>query len=391
MKNKIIKSDCFSLLITIFFLTGMSLGVYSQTDGGKVKQKVDHEQELIQLKMQEPQVIVPNTSASGRAVGDDCSTPIVVNIPAGLPFSDLGNTTCGRGNNYSNSDLGSYDGGEDIIYQLVVSTATEVIITMNPKSSMWSGLALFTSCPVSTGSSIQVITGSSTTPRTIQQTLAPGTYYVMADTWPTPNCIVSFDLTITQVLPPEPYVVPFCEDFSGVAAGVLPGGWIRDRNNWGVTQSMYAGGAVPEMMFDWEPSFTGNSVLKSLVIDATAISPVSNNLVLSFNHFVDYWATPFSVSVLVSTDGATWNNLQEWNPTGNVGPELVTIELGNTYCGQEFYVGFGFSGNSFNIDYWYIDNVCVSSVEKVPLSDWALYAGVFLIFVLAVWRFRKVF
>ena len=56
------------------------------------------------------------------ATGDGCSDPIIVTLPSGLPYSDTGQTTCGRGDSCSVTCLGSYDGGEDIIYKITVTS-----------------------------------------------------------------------------------------------------------------------------------------------------------------------------------------------------------------------------------------------------------------------------
>lgn len=140
-------------------------------------------------------------SMVSAATGDDCSDPIVVNIPADLDYNDLGQTTCGRGNNYDDTDLGNYDGGEDIIYELVVTTDTEVKVTVTSATS-WIGVGLFDDCP-DVGSLIASDTGYGE-PWTFTALLTTGTYYLMVDTWPTPDCIPDFDLTISLPAPPTP-------------------------------------------------------------------------------------------------------------------------------------------------------------------------------------------
>ena len=49
------------------------------------------------------------------ATGDDCTDPIIINLPGDLPFSDLRQTNCGRLDDYDATCMGYYDGGEDII------------------------------------------------------------------------------------------------------------------------------------------------------------------------------------------------------------------------------------------------------------------------------------
>lgn len=152
-----------------------------------------------------PTVVVPAPASAARTVGDDCSNPIVV---SGLPFVDLGRTTCGRGNDYETTCLDRYDGGEDIVYRLDLASPTPVRIAMDPHATMWTGLAIFAGCPA-TGTCLARSTGSTASPRVISALeLAAGTYYIMVDTWPAPTCIPSFDLSITY---PVTFANPICE------------------------------------------------------------------------------------------------------------------------------------------------------------------------------------
>ena len=130
------------------------------------------------------------------ATGDDCSDPIVISIPAALPYADVAQTTCGRLNDYNATCLGNYDGGEDIIYLLTVTADTCIDIDLDVKGTTWTGICIDTTCPPDTG----CIVSSTTYTGNHQFTglsLAAGTYYIMIDTYPIPDCIPDFDLTIT--------------------------------------------------------------------------------------------------------------------------------------------------------------------------------------------------
>ena len=133
--------------------------------------------------------------------GDNCSNPLKIDIPA-LPYSDLGQTTCGRGDNYDATCLSSYDGGEDIIYEVTVLSPVVVDITLDPLGTAYTGILISDVCPPEE-SCLGCSSNSGTEPHTIYAVdLAPGTYYIMVDTWPSPECIPSFDLHITEAAPP---------------------------------------------------------------------------------------------------------------------------------------------------------------------------------------------
>ena len=134
-------------------------------------------------------------------LGDDCSAPLTFALPApgGYPYTIANQYNCGRGNSYDATCLGSYDGGEDIIIEIQVPAAVTLDITLNPKGTTWSGMLIDGSCPPAASGCLGVITGSGGTPKTIYGvSLAAGTYYIMVDTWPTPNCIPDFDITFEQ-------------------------------------------------------------------------------------------------------------------------------------------------------------------------------------------------
>jgi hypothetical protein len=125
--------------------------------------------------------------------GDNCSEPYVVVVTPGAKLFSFfdNNTTCGRGNAESNTCMGSYDGGEDIFYALVITDPICLDITMNPLGTSYTMIALGDDCPPAGSSSSECLAyayGSSGGYFRYFFT-TPGTYFLMIDTWPTPNCI----------------------------------------------------------------------------------------------------------------------------------------------------------------------------------------------------------
>jgi len=160
-----------------------------------------------------PTAYVPQAEIGSRAIGDDCTDPIVISIPADLPYSDLAQTTCGRGNSYDVTPLGSYDGGEDIIYRLDVTADVLLDFEMIPDVN-YTGLLVADACP-DVGAAVAMGTaysGSIFLPGV--ELLAGNSYYVMVDTWPTPDCIPAFDLNIAVAAPPP--ANDFCVDAEAV-------------------------------------------------------------------------------------------------------------------------------------------------------------------------------
>ena len=94
-----------------------------------------------------PTISVQKAEIGGRATGDDCTDPIIISLPADMPYTDAGQTTCGRGNSYEDTDLGYYDGGEDIIYRIDVTADVFVDISVDPYTTNWVGIMVTDDCP----------------------------------------------------------------------------------------------------------------------------------------------------------------------------------------------------------------------------------------------------
>ncbi len=119
--------------------------------------------------------------------GSDCTDPIAIDLPAQLPFRDA-YSTCGHGNDYDATCMGTYDGGEEIIFELDVAASMCVDLSIDSYDG-YTGFAVFESCPADDPESCIAVAGSSSDVNVIAGLqLDPGTYWVMVDSWPTPTC-----------------------------------------------------------------------------------------------------------------------------------------------------------------------------------------------------------
>ena len=131
------------------------------------------------------------------ADGDDCQHPIVIAVDTQLPYSDT-NSTCGRGNDYSQTCVAPYDQGEEIIYRLEVSDLGYFSITLDPKGTLFTSMALSTGeCP-----GVECLTALDEAGKGLAYSIgcreySPGTYYLMIDLGADGGtCIPSFSLSI---------------------------------------------------------------------------------------------------------------------------------------------------------------------------------------------------
>ncbi len=162
-----------------------------------------------------PTTFVP-ISNGALAVGDDCTDPIVIGA---LPYDVTLQTNCGAGNNYSETCLGSYDGGEDVFYELTVAATTYVDVTVDPGATTYVGVGIFDACPpAATCVAFAIVGVSDGSVELTGVELAAGTYYIMVDTWPSPDCVPEFSLTVVEGdPPPTPPANDLCDD-----AEILP-------------------------------------------------------------------------------------------------------------------------------------------------------------------------
>ncbi len=135
-----------------------------------------------------------------------------------------------------------------------------------------------------------------------------------------------------------------------------PTGWSFDNlaDQWSISGTNNAGGTVPEAMFTWIQQ-TSTSRFISPEVDLSGLTSVS----FQFNHFYDdYSGAGPVVGVATRSGGGDWTSVWEIDPTTNVGPELIEVEISNGDVGQtDFQLCFYVDGNMYNLDYWYIDDI----------------------------------
>jgi hypothetical protein len=147
------------------------------------------------------------------------------------------------------------------------------------------------------------------------------------------------------------------EHFSGTFP---PAGWTTDSHptNWHSGVSNNAGGSAPEAIFDWEPQFSGITRFMSPRVDLTGVT----TLKVQFKHMIDHYTTPYTVGVATRHGTSAWNIVWQLNPTGNVGPQVITRDITNADVGTaDFQICWFFNGASYNIDYWYFDDILLYS------------------------------
>jgi len=164
--------------------------------------------------------------------------------------------------------------------------------------------------------------------------------------------VLLISLTMLNAIDRQVYIY---EDFTSTT--FPPTGWTisNQSGNWSRFAGASAGGSTPELRLRWDPQFNNSTYFTSPQLDLSGLSSVS----LEFRHFLDHYATPYTIGVATrNSPQGTWNVAWSANPNANIGPELRSIQISNADVGSAtFQFAFFFSGNSYNLDYWFIDNI----------------------------------
>lgn len=164
----------------------------------------------------------------------------------------------------------------------------------------------------------------------------------------------AFDATVTQL--------PFTEDFSGLAIGAIPFGWVRSSQNWGVVHTNNAGGNSPEMRFHFNPTQQGTFYLKSPLINLTG----HDQLLLTFRHMVNNFMTPGIYNLRVITMvGDNEYLVHQWVDPDDIMAESHEILITSADHGvgaENLRIAFVFDGNTADINHWFIDNIILREV-----------------------------
>lgn len=146
----------------------------------------------------------------------------------------------------------------------------------------------------------------------------------------------------------------FNVDFSGTFP---PSGWTIDAHatNWSAVSTNNSGGTAPEARFSWSPSFVGDSRLISPIINTTGNTVVTTE----FKFNLDHYGGAYTLGVATRSGGGSWNIVwSKVNPTGSIPATTEIVTINNANVGAaDFQICWFFSGDSYNLNYWYIDDL----------------------------------
>ena len=155
------------------------------------------------------------------------------------------------------------------------------------------------------------------------------------------------------------------ESFDGAS---MPAGWSiagLGQSNWNISATNNAGGEANEMWLYYGPQFNGISRLVSPVVDLTGL----NSVIISFKHCLDNYSGSHTLGIATTTDGGTtwnegWSQVYSSDGVYAVTQEITTPDVGSA----NFQFCVYYSGNSYNIDNWFFDDIMVFTLENLDLA-----------------------
>ena len=128
----------------------------------------------------------------GCAAGD-----IAITVPyAGVGLTNCGSNSVTSANANTLGGNGYYLNGDDATYSFTSSSNDAYIVDLVGSTS-YSAIWVYDDCPTSGGNVVAFSGSSATNENTSFAAVAGTTYYIVIDTWASPTCIPSYDLTIS--------------------------------------------------------------------------------------------------------------------------------------------------------------------------------------------------
>jgi|GEM_PF-4768591 len=162
------------------------------------------------------------------------------------------------------------------------------------------------------------------------------------------------------------------EDFS---ISVPPSGWniytSGTTGTWSQQATNNAGGTAPEARFYYGSSGIGTSVLYAGPFDTSGLTSMDLQWQNQINDYTG--GTGVRLSIRTSTDGTTWTeDGWFWDDTvtpGSTTASLETLTVTTNVGSPSFYIGWAVTGDSWQLNYWYIDDVLLTSIGGGTTED----------------------
>jgi streptogramin lyase len=146
-------------------------------------------------------------------------------------------------------------------------------------------------------------------------------------------------------------------------ADLATSGWTNGgdaTDNWTIEATDNAGGTASELRMSYNTSYDGYGYVASQVYDLSAYGDLN----IEFKHSVNHYDNSYVIGMKTSSDGLTWNTVWSQIVDADIAPTTETVSISNGDVGSStFQIAFFLEGNSYDIDYWYIDDIQISGLS----------------------------
>lgn len=175
------------------------------------------------------------------------------------------------------------------------------------------------------------------------------------------------DVTFTTPAAPTAVNLPYTENFN---SSTMPTGWTTSNTGTGITErwtvsnTNKAGGTAYEMKCTYQNVNPGTTRLISPALNTNAIS----NVVLNAKYMLDDYGTGATIKIQKSNDKVNWTDVSGWSlATSSNTNKSGTISLNVTTNNSVTYIAFVITGNLYQFDYLYLDNVAFTTSVSANL------------------------
>lgn len=167
----------------------------------------------------------------------------------------------------------------------------------------------------------------------------------------------------TDITTIDPYDLPFSETWD--TGLFIAQNWTTSAVNWIIPS--FDGDPAPCAAFGWSPTLTNyTEYLTSHAFNGVGHTNVSLSFQMSLNN---YSMNAQNWLALEVWNGSTWNTLATWSSFENAGDgwefRYYSYDISPYAANQLFKIRFtAYGENSYEINYWYIDNINVYSMPS---------------------------
>ena len=257
-------------------------------------------------------------------------------------FSNTGLTTCGSGDDFTNSDAcgSNYMGGDDYVIEYTPTTSECVQFNLS-NTGGWVGIFLTDDCPNAVGATcLTNATSTGGNPSIVYTVTAGTTYYITISTFPAPQC-TAFDIDILACPPP-----PANDECTGAIPLT-----VNPNNLCGSTTS----GTVVDATSSAQANGCGGTADDDVWYSFVATSTIHIVSLLNIaGSSIDMYHSVYS-----GTCGSIGAAIVCSDPNSST---LTGLTIGNTYF-VRVYTFTGTSGQTSTFD------VCIGTPPPPPVND----------------------